>query len=149
MRFFNFRKKKTNYPKTRKKITKDERRKDWAEEQLMARAKVDPIVESAMILRETGINIPPIDETKQKEKELDEKITKMAFEEIESDVDLKKRATTMKIEHILGSDPRDEHGEENRYYPFEGEHDPLTLIQNYRELEQAFASSNGPFSFLK
>jgi len=149
MRIFNFGKKKLNRPKTRKKMTRAERRKDWAETQLMARAKIDPIAESAMILRETGVDIPPIDEIKHEEKKLDERITKMAFEEIESDEDLKKRATTMKIQRILGNDPRDEHGEESRFYPLEGEHDPLDAIRVYRELEKEFSSGTGAFSFLK
>ena len=149
MKIFNLGKKKTNHPKTRKRMTKAERRKNWAEEQLMARAKTDPIAESAMILRETGVSIPPIDEIKQGEKKLDEKITKMAFEEIESDETLKKRATAMKIQRILGSDPRDEHGEEGPYYPSESERGALDTIREYRELEREFGSGTGAFSFLK
>jgi len=92
--------------KTRKRKTKTEKMKEWAEGRLMARAQVDPKAESAMILKETGVDIPPLDEIKQEEKKLDEKITKMAFEEIESDESLKKRATAMKIERILGDDTR-------------------------------------------
>ena len=149
MKFFNFGKKKQNRPKARKRMTKAERRKNWAEEQLMARAKTDAIAESAMILRETGVSIPPIDEIKQGEKKLDEKITKMAFEEIESDETLRKRATTMKIQRILGSDPRDEHGEEGPYYPSESERGVLDNIREYRELEREFSSGTGAFSFLK
>jgi len=130
-------------------MTAAERRKNWAEEQLMARAKIDPIAESAMILRETGVDIPPIDEIKQEEKELDEKITKMAFEEIESNDDLKKRATEMKIQRILGSNPQDEHGEEGPYYSPEGERSALDTIREYRELAKEFGSNTGLFSFLK
>jgi len=149
MRIFDFGKKKPNRAKTRKRKTKAEKRKDWAEERLMARAQTDPRAESAMILKETGVDIPPIDEVKQEEKKLDEKITKMAFEEIESDEVLKKRATAMKIERILGGDSRTGHGEEGEYYPFEGERGPLDTIREYRELEREFGSGTGALSFLK
>ena len=148
MRILGLGKKKAGRPKTRKRMTRAEKRKDWAEERLMARAKIDPSAEAAMILKETGINIPPIDETRQEEKKLDEKITRMAFEEIESDETLKKRATQMKVEKILGGDPRA--GEdEGEYYPFEGERGPLDTIREYRELEREFGSGTGAFSFLK
>jgi len=141
--------KKPGHKKTRKRKTKAEKRKDWAEERLMARAQTDPRAESAMILKETGVDIPPIDEAKQEERKQNEKLTKMAFEEIESDEALKKRATAMKIERILGSDSRTGQGEEGEYYPFEGERGPLDTIREYRELEREFGSGTGALSFLK
>ncbi len=146
---FNFGKKKPNRVKTRKRMTRTERRKDWAEERLMARAKTDPTAEAAMIAKETGIEIKPLDELKQQEREVDKKITEMALAEIESDEVLKKRATQIKVEKILGSDPRDGYEEEGPYYPPEGERGPLESIRVYRELEKEFGSGTGAFSFLK
>lgn len=149
MNIFNLGKKNTSHRKTRKRKTKAEKRKDWAEERLMARAQVDSKAESAMILKETGVDIPPIDEIKQEEKKQDAKLTKMAFEEIESNEGLKKKATEMKIQRILGSDPRDEHGEESQYYPLENERSPMEIVRMYRELEREFGSGNGALGFLK
>lgn len=149
MNIFDFGKKNTGHRKTRKRKTKAEKRKDWAEERLMARAQTDSKAESAMILKETGVDIPPIDEIKQEEKKQDAKLTKMAFEEIESNEDLKKKATEMKIRRILGSDPRDEHGEESQYYPLENERSPMEIVRMYRELEREFGSGNGALGFLK
>lgn len=141
--------KKPGHKKTRRRMTRAEKRKDWAEERLMARAKTDPIAEAAMITKETGVEIKPTDELKQQERELDKKVTKMAFEEIECNDDLKKRATAMKIERILGGDPREVYGEEGQYYPYEGERGSLDTIREYRELEREFGSSTGALSFLK
>ncbi len=149
MRIFDFGKKKPNRAKTRKRMTRVEKRKDWAEERLMARAKTDPITEAAMIAKETGIEIKPLDELKQQEIEVDKKITEMALAEIESDEVLKKRATQIKVEKILGSDPRDGYEEEGPYYSPEGERGPLESIRVYRELEKEFGSGTGALSFLK
>ena len=149
MNIFNLGKKNTSHRKTRKRKTKAEKRKDWAEERLMARAQTDSKAESAMIFKETGVDIPPIDEIKQEEKKKNAMLTKMAFEKIESDEDLRKRATAMKIEHILGSDPRDEHGEESQYYPLENERSPIEIVRMYRELEREFGSGNGALGLLK
>ena len=93
-------------PYRRKSVEETERaeelkRKRWAYDEALKKAKEDPVFAAKWASKLTGIEIST-DPTEKDKRELRKKITEMALDQINKNPELRERATQAEIESIIG-----------------------------------------------